>query len=73
MNESLIGKWVEVTLVNDQKWTGYLEEWDEDALFITNGISFGEEGFKGSECASAEVKDVIETDKKEFSITKSKH
>jgi hypothetical protein len=27
MNESLIGKWVEVTLVNDKKWVGYLEEW----------------------------------------------
>lgn len=68
MNENLIGKWVEVTLVNDKKWTGYLEEWDEEALFITNGIKFGEKDFKGSECASQEVKNVVETSTQEFSI-----
>ena len=68
MQEELIGKWVEVTLVNDKKWTGFLEEWDEEALFITNGIKFGEQNFKGSECASQEVKNVVETDKQEFSI-----
>lgn len=69
MQNDLIGKWVEVTLVNDKKWVGYLEEWDEEALFITNGIKFGEKDFKGSECASEEVKLVTETQEREFSIS----
>lgn len=68
MHDDLIGKWVEVTLVNNKKWTGYLEEWDEEALFITNGIKFGEKNFKGSECTNEEVATVVETSTREFSI-----
>ncbi len=69
IQENLIGKWVEVTLVNNKKWTGYLEEWDEEALFITNGVKFGEEGFKGSECTNDEVKLVVTSETEEFSIS----
>lgn len=68
MDQSAVGKWVIVTLVNDKKWVGYLEEWDEDALFITNGTGFGEPGHKGAECTNDEVKSVIETGEREFSV-----
>lgn len=68
MQEELIGKWVEVTLVNDKKWIGVIEEWDEDALFITNGHSFGTPDHKGAECTNGEVKEVVETSAREFSV-----
>lgn len=68
MDQSIIGKWVKVTLVNNKQWVGLLEEWDEDALYITNGVKFGEEGHKGAECAESEVKTVVETSERDFSI-----
>jgi hypothetical protein len=68
MQTELIGKWVEVTLVDGKKWTGQIEEWDEEALFITNGHAFGTPEHKGAECANNEVKDVVESSSREFSI-----
>lgn len=68
MNEELIGKWVEVELVNGKKWTGRLEEWDEDAVFISNGFEFGHPKHKGAECTNGEAASVTATDKKEFSV-----
>lgn len=68
MNEELIGKWVEVELVNGKKWTGRLEEWDEDAVFISNGFEFGHPNHKGAECTNGEAASVTATDKKEFSV-----
>lgn len=69
MNEALIGNWVEVTLVNGKKWIGYLEEWDEEALFITNGNAFGTPDHKGAECTNDEVSKVLETTSREFSVS----
>lgn len=69
MNDALVGKWVEVILVNDKVWTGILEEWDEEALFISNGEKFGTPNFKGSECSSGEVKSVTETEAREFAVS----
>ncbi|MAZ48694.1 MAG: hypothetical protein CME65_09020 [Halobacteriovoraceae bacterium] len=68
MDQNLVGKWVEVTLVNEKTWIGILQEWDEEALFISNGEKFGTEDFKGSECASEEVKHVVVTEKRAFEI-----
>lgn len=68
MEESYIGKWVEVELVNGKKWIGKLEEWDEEAVFISNGTGFGEDGHKGAECASNEVANVDITDKRSFEV-----
>lgn len=68
MDQSVVGKWVIVTLVNEKEWVGRVEEWDEDALFISNGIDFGASGHKGAECTNDEVKNVIETDLREFSV-----
>ncbi|MGB0454806.1 MAG: hypothetical protein ACPGJV_13940 [Bacteriovoracaceae bacterium] len=68
MQNDLIGKWVEVTLINDKKWIGVLEEWDEEALFISNGNKFGAPDHKGAECASDEVSKVNETSEREFTI-----
>lgn len=68
MNDELIGKWVEVELVNGKKWTGRLEEWDEDAVFISNGFEFGHPNHKGAECTNGEAASVTATDKKEFSV-----
>ena len=69
MHNELIGKWVEVTLVNGTKWIGQLEEWDEEALFITNGNKFGTENHKGAECTNDEVSKVLETSEREFSVS----
>lgn len=69
MDQSIIGSWVEVTLVNGKKWVGYLEEWDEDALFITNGHKFGTPDFKGAECTNDEVSKVLVTFDQEFQIS----
>ena len=69
MNDTLLGKWVEVTLVNDKKWTGILQEWDEEALFISEGIKFGQDDHKGAECTNEEVSKVIETSKREFEVS----
>ncbi|MCO4793682.1 MAG: hypothetical protein KC493_08225 [Bacteriovoracaceae bacterium] len=68
MDKSAVGKWVEIELVNGKIWVGFLEEWDEDAVFITNGIKFGETDFKGAECAPEEVTKVEETEKRDFVI-----
>ena len=68
MHEDLIGKWVEVTLVNGKKWVGQLEEWDEEALFITNGNDFGTPNHKGAECTNDEVSKVLETSERSFSL-----
>lgn len=68
MDLTLIGKWVEAELVNGKKWTGRLEEWDEEAFFISNGHSFGETGHKGAECAADEISNVVATDQREFSV-----
>lgn len=68
MDQSVIGKWVEVELVNGKKWTGILEEWDEEAVFISNGIEFGHSDHKGAECTSDEVSKILETPKREFSV-----
>ncbi len=68
MQDDLTGKWVEVTLVNGKKWIGQLEEWDEEALFITNGNAFGTPNHKGAECTNDEVSKVLETELREFSV-----
>lgn len=68
MNEKLIGTWVEVELRNGDLWVGKLEEWDEEALFISNGHSFGEKNHKGAECTNDEASSVLPTDQREFSI-----
>jgi hypothetical protein len=69
MDESKLGKWVQVELVNGKKWVGRLEEWDEDAVFISNGFEFGHANHKGAECANSEVKDLVITEKSEFSVS----
>ena len=68
MQDDLTGKLVEVTLVNGKKWIGQLEEWDEEALFITNGNAFGTPNHKGAECTNDEVSKVLETELREFSV-----
>ena len=69
MNDDLIGKWVEVELVNGKKWTGILQEWDEEAVFISNEHEFGHENHKGAECTNDEVKVIVETDRREFDLS----
>jgi len=68
VNEKLIGTWVEIELVNEKKWIGKLEEWDEDALFISNGYEFGHQNHKGAECTNGEVSKISSTDLREFSV-----
>lgn len=68
MDRTIVGKWVEIELVNGKKWTGYLEEWDEDAVYISNGEKFGEAGHKGAECTNDEVKNIYESADREFSV-----
>lgn len=68
MNEKLIGTWVEIELVSGQKWVGRLEEWDEDAIFISNGHKFGHDDHKGAECTTGEASKVLPTDLREFSV-----
>ena len=68
MDESVLGKWVEVVLVNGKKWTGKLEEWDEEAVFISNGFEFGHDNHKGAECTNDEVSKILETERREFSV-----
>jgi len=69
MDETKIGKWVEVELTNGKKWTGKLEEWDEEAVFISNGFKFGHTNHKGAECASSEVKELVESTTEEFAVS----
>jgi hypothetical protein len=69
VNEDLVGKWVEVALVNGKKWIGRLEEWDEDAIFISNGNDFGHPDHKGAECTNDEAANVLLTDLREFSVS----
>ena len=68
MDQSVLGKWVEVELVNGKKWIGKLEEWDEEAVFISNGFEFGHENHKGAECTNDEVTKILETSAREFSV-----
>ena len=68
MNEKLIGNWVQVELVDGKKWIGKLEEWDEEAIFISNGYEFGHENHKGAECTNGEASKVVPTDLREFSV-----
>lgn len=68
MNKELIGQWVEVELVNGNKWIGKIEEWDEDALFISNGNEFGHPDHKGAECTNGEAAKVTLTQQREFSV-----
>lgn len=68
MNDELIGTWVEIELVNGKKWVGKLEEWDEDAIFISNGYEFGHQKHKGAECTSDEARKLRPTDLREFSV-----
>ena len=67
----LIGTWVEIKLVNDTSWVGRLEEWDEDAIFISNGYEFGHPEHKGAECTNQEAKSVDPTDLREFVLNRS--
>ncbi len=69
MNEELIGAWVEIELVNGKKWVGKLEEWDEDAIFISNGYEFGHAQHKGAECTNDEARKILPTDLREFSVS----
>jgi hypothetical protein len=69
VKEELIGTWVEVELVNGNKWVGRLEEWDEEAIFISNGSEFGHPDHKGAECAADEAANVTSTDQREFSVS----
>ena len=68
MKEELLGNWVEVELVNAKKWIGILQEWDEEAVFISNGYPFGHTDHKGAECTNEEVKAIVATSKNEFSV-----
>ena len=68
MNNKLIGTWVQVELVDGKKWIGKLEEWDEDAIFISNGYEFGHQNHKGAECTNNEASSVTPTDLREFSV-----
>jgi hypothetical protein len=68
IDQSIIGSWVEVTLVNGKKWIGQLEEWDEEAVFISNGHAFGTNEHKGAECTNDEVSKILETSQREFQI-----
>ncbi len=68
MDQTLVGKWVEVELVNGNKWVGRLEEWDEDAVFISNGFEFGHANHKGAECTNDEAAKVLLTELREFSV-----
>lgn len=68
MDQSKIGKWVKVELVNGTVWNGRLEEWDEDAVFISNGFEFGHSNHKGAECANSEVKELLVSDIEDFTI-----
>ena len=69
MDQSKVGKWVKVELVNGTIWNGRLEEWDEDAVFISNGFEFGHSSHKGAECANSEVKELVESSVEEFSVS----
>ncbi|MFZ8934474.1 MAG: hypothetical protein ACO2ZP_11295, partial [Bacteriovoracaceae bacterium] len=67
-DSKLIGTWVEIELVNGKKWVGRLEEWDEEAVFISNGFEFGHQNHKGAECANDEVQKISSTELREFSV-----
>lgn len=68
MDDKLIGTWVEVDVVGGKKWIGKLEEWDEEALFVSNGFEFGHKNHKGAECTNGEVVKVTATELREFSL-----
>ncbi len=68
MNEDLIGTWVTIDLTSGKQWTGRIEEWDEDAIFISNGFEFGHKNHKGAECTNDEAAKILPTDVREFSV-----
>ncbi|EQC47245.1 hypothetical protein [Bacteriovorax sp. Seq25_V] len=68
MNEDLIGSWVTIELTSGKTWTGRIEEWDEDAIFISNGFEFGHKSHKGAECTNDEASKVTPTDSREFAV-----
>ena len=68
VQDDLIGKWVEIELTNNKKWVGRLEEWDEDAIFISNSFEFTNENHKGAECTNDKAVKVLPTDLREFSV-----
>jgi len=68
VDSKLIGTWVEIELVNGKKWVGRLEEWDEEAVFISNGFEFGHQNHKGAECTNDEVHKMSPTELREFSV-----
>ena len=68
VNEKLIGTWVEVEIAGGKKWVGRVEEWDEEALFISNGFEFGHKNHKGAECTNEEAIKVTSTELREFSL-----
>ena len=69
MHKKLVGKWVEVTLINGKVWVGILEEWDDEALFISNGHKFGTSKHKGAECTNNEVSKVVEATTNKFLVS----
>lgn len=68
MNEDLIGSWVTIELSNGKTWVGKIEEWDEDAIFISNGFEFGHKNHKGAECTNDEASKVTATELRDFSV-----
>lgn len=68
MSKPKVGQWVEIELVNGKTWVGKLEEWDDEAIFITSGSKEGEENYKAAECTVAEAKAVNLTEKREFEV-----
>jgi ribosome maturation factor RimP len=68
MSTDLIGQWVEVKLSSGKTWVGKIEEYDEEALFISNGNEFGHPDHKGAECTIDEISSVAATDKREFFV-----
>ena len=68
MNKAKVGDWVEIELEGDRIWIGQVVEWDEDALFISNGIKEGAQGFKAAECANNEALKVEVTSKRIFLV-----
>lgn len=71
MNDKLIGQWAEISLNNGGTWVGRIEEWDEDAIFISNGYEFGHPKHKGAECTNGEVSKIMATDSREFILNMS--
>ena len=69
MNHKLVGTWVQIELINGKKWIGKLEEWDDEAIFISNGHEFGHKHHKGAECTAEEASKVEATHLREFLVS----